>query len=318
VRRFSARTLVWLAIGAGVLTLGVALAIPPKIPAVPERPGATLSSWLAQPAGRKPLIVAHEGASTLRVPSNSLASFQRAAALGADVMELDVRFSADGVPIVIHDEEVPFFRSPGCTGMIVAHTAAADLARCSLFPSLSQKILSLDELVRWARGRTMLEIDLKDMEAIGPLADRLRRLDSLSFCYLSLTAWQAGQNRDVLERFPGLRLSLRIRAVKQIEDVLTAPRLPQVFMVEIDGPSLDRKFTSDELRGWIARLHAAGLNVMASGDKVLASTRSHLQLLRQGYDAVLSYDVPNGVEAARRFEMARAALPPGPRGGSSP
>ncbi|HVN32490.1 MAG TPA: glycerophosphodiester phosphodiesterase family protein [Thermoanaerobaculaceae bacterium] len=303
VRRFSPRTVVWLAIGAGVLTLGLALAIPPTIPAVRERPDATLSSWLAGPGTRRPLIVAHEGAPSLRIPSNSLASFQRAAALGAEVMELDVRFSADGVPIVIHDEKIPFFQAPGCAGTIVSRTAAADLTRCSLFPSLSQKILPLDELVRWARGRTILEIDLKELDAIGPLADRLHRLDALSFCYISLTAWHAAQHRAVLDRRPDLRLSLRLRTVRQLEAVVAGDRPAQVFMVEIDG-SLDRPVTPDELEGWIARIHSAGLKVMASGDKVLASTRSHLQLLSQGYDAVLSYDVPNGVEAARRFREA--------------
>jgi hypothetical protein len=159
-------------------------------------------------------------------------------------------------------------------------------------------------LVRWARGRTMLQIDLKDLEGIGRLVDCLRRLDALSFSYLSLTAWHAAQHRDVLGRCPELRLSLRLRTVKELEAVLAGDRPPQTFMVEING-QLDRPLTPDELEGWIARMHSAGLKVMASGDKVLASTRSHLQLFRQGYDAVLSYDVPNGVEAARHFEQAR-------------
>jgi len=300
VRRFSPRTLVWSAIGAGVLTLGLALAIPPTIPAVRERPDATLSSWLARPEARKRLIVAHEGASSLRIPANSLASFQRAAALGADAMELDVRFSSDAEPFVFHDEEITFFRSPGCAGRVVSQTASAELARCTLLPSLSQKILPLEALVRWARGRTMLQIDVKDLEAIAPLVDCLRRLDALSFSYLSLTAWHAAQHKDVLGRCPDLRLSLRLRTVKQLEAVLAGDRLPQVFMVEIDG-HLDRPVSPDELKGWIARLHSAGLKVMASGDKVLASTRCQLQLLSQGYDVVLSYAAPNGVEAARRF-----------------
>ncbi len=47
-------------------------------------------------------VVGHRGAPR-EAPENTLASFQRALALGADAIELDVRLSRDGVPIVMHD-----------------------------------------------------------------------------------------------------------------------------------------------------------------------------------------------------------------------
>jgi glycerophosphoryl diester phosphodiesterase len=47
-------------------------------------------------------IVGHRGASA-RAPENTLASFELALADGAEALELDVRLSADGVPIVLHD-----------------------------------------------------------------------------------------------------------------------------------------------------------------------------------------------------------------------
>ena len=49
-----------------------------------------------------PLIIAHRGASA-RAPENTLAAFARAMEQGADGIELDVRLSRDGVPVVIHD-----------------------------------------------------------------------------------------------------------------------------------------------------------------------------------------------------------------------
>lgn len=52
-----------------------------------------------------PLVVAHRGASSTH-PENTLDSFDAAVAAGADVVELDVRLTADGVPVVMHDEDV--------------------------------------------------------------------------------------------------------------------------------------------------------------------------------------------------------------------
>ncbi|MGM0420970.1 MAG: glycerophosphodiester phosphodiesterase [Bacillota bacterium] len=50
-----------------------------------------------------PYILAHRGSSGTS-PENTLASFEKAAEDGADGIELDVHLSADGVPVVIHDE----------------------------------------------------------------------------------------------------------------------------------------------------------------------------------------------------------------------
>lgn len=49
-----------------------------------------------------PLVVAHRGYA-LRYPENTIESFQAAIASGAQNIELDIQFSHDGVPMVIHD-----------------------------------------------------------------------------------------------------------------------------------------------------------------------------------------------------------------------
>src|SRR5580765_3256853 len=47
-------------------------------------------------------IIAHRGASGA-APENTLAAFELAVRQGADAFELDVRLTADGVPVVLHD-----------------------------------------------------------------------------------------------------------------------------------------------------------------------------------------------------------------------
>jgi glycerophosphoryl diester phosphodiesterase len=47
-------------------------------------------------------VIAHRGASG-QYPENTMLAFTRALAQGADAFELDVRVTADGVPVVLHD-----------------------------------------------------------------------------------------------------------------------------------------------------------------------------------------------------------------------
>ena len=51
---------------------------------------------------RKPLVVAHRGASNV-LPENTLASFALRLEQGADVLETDLRFTKDGEIVLFHD-----------------------------------------------------------------------------------------------------------------------------------------------------------------------------------------------------------------------
>src|SRR5471032_901126 len=65
-------------------------------------------------AGR-PLVWAHRGASR-QAPENTLAAFTRAAALGADGIELDVQLCSTGEVVVLHDETLA--RTTGQVGLL--------------------------------------------------------------------------------------------------------------------------------------------------------------------------------------------------------
>ena len=51
------------------------------------------------------LKIGHRGAKSLE-PENTLLSFQKAIDIGVDGIELDVRLTADGELVVIHDETI--------------------------------------------------------------------------------------------------------------------------------------------------------------------------------------------------------------------
>ncbi|HWQ05891.1 MAG TPA: glycerophosphodiester phosphodiesterase [Feifaniaceae bacterium] len=50
-------------------------------------------------------VIAHRGFSS-RYPENSLLAFEKALSLGADGAEFDIQLTADGVPVVFHDESL--------------------------------------------------------------------------------------------------------------------------------------------------------------------------------------------------------------------
>ena len=66
-------------------------------------------------------VIAHRGASA-HAPENTLESFALALRLGADCVELDVRATADGIPVVIHDPTLE--RTAGLARAVADCTAA--------------------------------------------------------------------------------------------------------------------------------------------------------------------------------------------------
>ena len=68
-------------------------------------PNAPRRAFLERLAGKKdgPFLIAHRGCQSL-APENTIASFICAARLGLDAIETDVRFSADGALVCVHDD----------------------------------------------------------------------------------------------------------------------------------------------------------------------------------------------------------------------
>ena len=104
-----------------------------------------------------PAVVAHRGASSTR-PENTVASFEEAIRLGAQIVEFDVRLSRDGVPVVIHDPAVD--RTTDGTGLVHELTAA-EIA--SLRVEGGEAIPMLAEVLRTLSGRAAAAIEIKNI-----------------------------------------------------------------------------------------------------------------------------------------------------------
>ncbi len=107
-----------------------------------------------------PAIVAHRGASA-RFPENTLVAFAAAVKSGADMIELDVRLTADGVPVVIHDQDVG-----GTTdgSGLVNELGLAQVKELSAgtFHQRRVSVPTLQEALTLLRGRAAVQIDIKN------------------------------------------------------------------------------------------------------------------------------------------------------------
>ena len=114
-----------------------------------------------------PLAIAHRGASDYRM-ENTLEAFQLAAELGAEMWELDVRLSKDGVVVVCHDETLG--RVAG-NQLRIPDATWAEISVVELAGNL--RVPRLEEVIELARKTNSgLYIELKAAEAILAAADR--------------------------------------------------------------------------------------------------------------------------------------------------
>ncbi|MCU0520152.1 MAG: glycerophosphodiester phosphodiesterase [Anaerolineae bacterium] len=128
----------------------------------PDHLKGTMGFDLRRHVSESPRIVAHRGASAL-APENTMAAFERAWRDGADIIELDVRLSADRHVVVIHDAGLE--RTTNGVGL-VSDWAASELRRLdagSWFGAqyAGEHIPTLREVLDWARGKLAVMLELK-------------------------------------------------------------------------------------------------------------------------------------------------------------
>ncbi|MFO7540239.1 MAG: glycerophosphodiester phosphodiesterase family protein [Chloroflexota bacterium] len=104
----------------------------------------------------KPLIIGHRGASA-DATENTLAAFHLAREQGAEGVELDVQLSADGWPVVMHDEAVD--RTTSGQGQVGA-LKLADLK--ALTVADGQQIPTLAEVFEELGPDFLYNVELKD------------------------------------------------------------------------------------------------------------------------------------------------------------
>jgi glycerophosphoryl diester phosphodiesterase len=150
-------------------------------------------------------IIAHRGASGER-PENTLASFERAVELGADILEFDVRMTADGEVIVMHDPTLA--RTTDLSGpariLTLAELRAADAGfrftpdRGTTFPYRGRgvRVPTLGEVLERFPAMPVL-LELKEVAGQEKVRELVMRHGAEGRCVI------ASEHHDALEAFRG-------------------------------------------------------------------------------------------------------------------
>jgi glycerophosphoryl diester phosphodiesterase len=107
------------------------------------------------------MVVAHRGAS-VEQPENTIEAFEAAIAARADAVEFDVRMTADGVAVVMHDADVS--RTTGGTGLVPELTLVdVRRLRIPLPGGGAAGAPTLKEALGCLAGRAAADIEIKNL-----------------------------------------------------------------------------------------------------------------------------------------------------------
>jgi glycerophosphoryl diester phosphodiesterase len=189
-------------------------------------------------------------------PENTLSAVRYAIVAGADVVEVDVRSTADGKLVLMHDDDVERTtqgKGP-VSGMTLAQIQALKLKTAQFAGDFScERVPTLDELLILVKGRINVDADLKT-DASDQVALAVQQAGMLDQVFMSASS----QTKLAKARaaVPQIRLQARTDKAAEIP-VLLAAFTPPPAIMEIDEAILNAAN--------IATIHAAGAKVFADG-----------------------------------------------------
>ena len=117
-----------------------------------------------------PFVSGHRGGAAIGYPENCIPTFEHTLQHAFAILEIDPRYAKDGEIVVHHDPRLE--RTTNGKGLLTDHTLAElkQLRLKDLAGNVTEfQMPTLDEVLKWARGKTVLVLVEKDV----PVAARV-------------------------------------------------------------------------------------------------------------------------------------------------
>src|SRR5690625_27420 len=125
-----------------------------------------LRDFLSYAEDNQPILNTHRGGAAPGYPENAIETFENTLRHTWSMMEVDPRYTSDGVVVLFHDDTLE--RTSTGEGRVADHTyeELKELRLKDINGDVTEySIPTLGEALEWARGKTILFLDTKDVPA---------------------------------------------------------------------------------------------------------------------------------------------------------
>ncbi|MVZ66408.1 glycerophosphodiester phosphodiesterase [Sphingobacterium sp. DK4209] len=191
-------------------------------------------SYFEYAPGKK-VISGHRGTIENKMPENSIPSMKAVLQHSIAIFEIDPRLSKDSIPVMVHDATLD--RTTTGTGKVADFTWK-ELKKLKLKDKQGEatkyKINTLDEMIKWAKGKTILNLDKKDLP-MEMTAEIIKKHDAYPWVWV--TVHNVEQAKFYLDKNPKQYMSMHIRTQQDLEKFVQSG-LPFNRMIVYIGPDI--------------------------------------------------------------------------------
>lgn len=223
-------------------------------------------------------ITAHRG-STLNAPENSIASIKEAINEGADFAEIDVQTTKDDVPVLFHDTSLKRIAGSNKEIKDLLYEEVSKIDNGSYYdPEFSnEKIPSLEDVLKEAKGKIKLNIELKPMKENDTVAKKTIELikkynmeDEVVITSLNYNCLMEAKSYDPMIKY-GYIIAVSAGELKNID---------------VDFLSIESSLVNPEL---ITKIHDMNKEIHAW---TIDSKDTAEDMIALGVDNIITDDVP--------------------------
>jgi len=244
-------------VSAGLLLI-TAIGLGCNPPTYPPTVNTDLNVCVRDPACTDKMAMGHRGTGSLSLwaPENTLAAFEIAWSMGADSIEIDVRDTMDGVPVVMHDSSVD--RTTNGTGEVDEMTLAEIKALLihAMNPNVTfQEVPTFREAVASLAGKTLVDVDIKSAD-ISQLMQIIEEEGLLDAVYLRID--NIAEGLEARSANPLAALMAKVGSVAEAQSYLDALAPVDFFEIEYENATTD---VVDFIHGQGIKVHINALGV---------------------------------------------------------